>query len=728
MANGKLIIISTRLPVSVTKENGKLAYHPSPGGLATGVSTVSKSMDSVWVGWPGISSDQLSSKEKLEITIELQKYNCFPVFLNDSEIENFYSGYCNATIWPLFHYFTNMVRYNSTYWESYKHVNELFNKATRQFINDDSLIWVHDYQLMLLPALLRVKNPNALIGFFLHTPFPSYEIFRLLPEREAILKGLLGANLVGFHTYDYVRHFLSSVSRNLGYENSHGQINTGDTLVQTDAFPIGIDYKKFSKSPKDRQVKKLLRTFTDFKKTNKVILTVDRADYSKGIPDRLDAYELFLQQNPKYHGKVMMILLAVPSRGNVAAYKDLRSTIEQKVSRINGQYSSVDWTPISYRYQSLPFDELTALYSMADVMLVTPLRDGMNLVAKEYIATHHKSDGVLVLSEMAGVATEVPEALQVNPNNYQMVADSIVQALEMPQKEQRQRMKAMQKRIATYDISRWAEDFISELEITSKKSPQHSKNLSEKEIKKISRSYQEANKRLILLDYDGTLKSFVVSPNQTLAHPSSKVRRLIKRMTDDERNKVVIVSGRPKGVLESFFENKGLGLVAEHGGWVFETGNWVKYSLLPKKWKKPVIELMEQYTERTPGAIVEEKDFAIAWHYRQVLPELAYVRKKELTTKLRGILNSSQIEVFEGDKLIEVKPRSMHKGAIVTEIMSQEKWDFILCIGDDYTDEDMFKALPERAFTIHVGNDEDTSAKYQLEKVKDVVEFLTKLR
>lgn len=727
MANNKLVIVSTRLPISVSKINGKLHYAQSTGGLATGVSTVSKSRDSVWVGWPGISSDNLTAKDKKEITAELKKYKCHPVFLNEDQIKNFYAGYCNATVWPLFHYFTNMTEYHDVYWESYQEVNKLFFKEIRQFIAENSQVWVHDYQLMLMPKLIRDKYPKSLIGFFLHTPFPSFEIFRLLPEREAILDGLLGANLIGFHTYDYVRHFLSSVLRTLGHESSLGVIQLEDRLVQTDAFPIGIDYKKFAKSTKQKSVKKTIKSFNLYKEKTKVILAVDRADYTKGIPARLDAFEMFLREHPEYLEKVVMVLLAAPSRENVDAYQQLREEIEQKISRINGEFSTVDWSPITYFHKSMPQSEVSALYAIADVMLVTPLRDGMNLVAKEYVAARHKDKGVLILSEMAGVASELTEALQVNPNNTKQIADAIDRALDMKPAEQKTRMRAMQERISSYTINKWAEDFIAELEETRTKESKHPKLLNDKNRGKLIVDYKKASRRLILLDYDGTLKSFVASPDKSLAYPSSKVRRVIRRMTNDPANKVVIVSGRPKNTLESFFEEKGLGLVAEHGAWVFDAGSWVKSSLTSKKWKKPLKPVLQQFTSRTPGAVLEEKDFSFVWHYRNVSPDLAFVRKEELKMELHSILGDSEIDVFEGEKILEVKPRNMHKGAIVTELVSSEQWDFILCMGDDYTDEDMFRALPERANSVHVGTGE-TEARYIIENVKDVVDLLNNLK
>ncbi len=726
MASSKLIILSTRLPFTVAKENGKLLYLPSAGGLVTGISSVTKPKNNIWIGWPGIASDNLTAQDKKDIISELKKHNCHPVFLTQAQIDAYYSGYCNATLWPLFHYFPNKARFSSAFWRQYKAVNQLFYKATKSFIEKNTQVWVHDYQLMLLPELLRQSHRDISIGFFLHTPFPSYEIFRLLPEREELLRGVLGADLVGFHTYDYVRHFLSSVRRILGYESSLGTIQLPERNVRVDAFPIGIDYKKFAKSPGKRKVKNILRSFNLFTEKTKVILTVDRSDYSKGIPERLDAYHLFLTQNPEYLGKVVMVVLAIPSRSDVEEYQELRGTIEQKVSRINGEFSTVDWAPITYRHQSSPFDELIALYWMADVMLVTPLRDGMNLVAKEYVATKHKSGGVLVLSEMAGSASELTESILVNPHNGNMVARAIKTALEMPEKEQKQRMETMQKRISQYTIEKWADDFLTQLKSTSQKQDNTAKFMTERDNKNIVQDYAKSTSRLALLDYDGTLKEFVASPKQSLARPSRKVRSVLKRLASDPKNRIVIVSGRPKNVLNDFFEDIGLGLIAEHGGWILDAGGWVKSSLTSRKWKNNVLPILQNYTTRTPGSELEEKDFSLVWHFRQVAPDLAYVRSQELKIELKNALKGLDVGVFEGSKIIEIKPRRMHKGAIVTELLTSQQWDFILAIGDDYTDEDMFRALPERAYTITVG-ERDSSARFQLSSVKEVVKLLSDL-
>ena len=721
----RMVITSVRLPITASKVDGKIKYTESIGGLATGIASLDKSKDSIWVGWPGIPSEELNTKERAEIVSELNKRGCHPVFLSKKQICEFHQGYSNATLWPLFHYFNNKAKFSRVYWESYQEVNRLFAIEVSRFTTKNARLWVHDYHLMLLPKMIRQKNADAVIGFFMHVPFPSFEIFRLLPEREEILEGLLGANLVGFHTYDYVRHFLSSVQRILGHDSALGTVNYEDRAVQVDAFPIGIDYKKYAKGARKRPVKKMLKNFDLFGKDTKVLMSVDRTDYSKGIPARLNAYQMFLEQNPDYIGKVQLIMIVAPSREEVDAYKDLLASIEQLIGKINGEFSTTDWSPIKYRHQAVGFDELSALYGLADVMLVTPYRDGMNLVAKEFVASKHKSDGVLILSEMAGVATELPEAVLVNPNNAHQVSASILEALEMSVAEQKERMRAMQNRISEYTIHRWASDFFKELSEAVDKEKFRPKLLDRKCTKNLVDDYNNATSRLILLDYDGTLKSFVKSPDPLLARPTSKVKSMLKRLNVDPENKVMIVSGRPKTTLELFFKDVGLGLIAEHGGWIFEAGHWIKSSVTSKKWKKSVIPLLRQYAARTPGARLEEKDFSLVWHYRQVSADLAFVRNEELKSDLRAVL-TDEIDVFMGQKILEIKPKNMHKGALVTEILTSKKWDFIMVIGDDYTDEDMFDVMPERAYTINVGRS-TTNARFQVDDVPDVLDLIGKL-
>ena len=359
----KFIIVSNRLPVSVSRQNGKLVFNPSPGGLATAVSSVdAPDTGKLWIGWPGITSEELRPGERALITRKLRSSGCYPVFLTKIQVANFYDGYSNATIWPMFHYFQSLAKFNASHWQSYKEVNELFSKTVAKQADPEASIWVHDYHLMLMPSLLRNRLPETEIGFFLHIPFPSYEIFRLLPNRQEILNGLLGADLIGFHIYDYARHFLTSTHRILGLESTHGSIVLDDRMARVDAFPIGIDYEKFKAAVTDDITLAEVRTLKDHYRNQKIILSVDRLDYSKGILKRLEAFEQFLKDNPRYHKKVVLVVIAVPSRIEVETYKDLRDVIEKTVSRINGTFASVDWTPISYQFQNLPFEQLVALY------------------------------------------------------------------------------------------------------------------------------------------------------------------------------------------------------------------------------------------------------------------------------------------------------------------------------------------------------------------------------
>lgn len=736
------LIVSNRLPVSVSKVDGQLVYTPSNGGLATAMSSlkVANVDDSqrLWIGWPGIASDDLTTAEKSAITRKLRSYGCYPVFMTSQQIKLFYEGYCNDTIWPLFHYFQSLAVHDSSYWEAYQQVNQLYAQAVARHASEEATIWVHDYHLMLLPSMLRQRLPASSIGFFLHIPFPSFEIFRLLPERKEILQGLLGADLVGFHIYDYARHFMSSVLRTLGHEHRHGIIAMGaddaDTAttfgrgVVVDSFPIGIDYKKFTAALDSDEVAAELEILDNSYRGQKVIVSVDRLDYSKGIMNRLEAFEQFLRKYPKVHKKVALMVVAVPSRVEVEAYKDLRDAIEQAVSRINGMYGSVDWTPISYQFKNLPFHQIVALYAKADVALVTPLRDGMNLVAKEYIASKQKRDGVLILSEMAGAVDELPEALRINPNDTVAIVQSISQALRMPKAEQRRRLQSMQRRISRYTVSRWANDFVEQLDYAKQLKAEHQNTgLAQSHQKQLVDDFKNAKKRLILLDYDGTLHDFVPSHNPAKAAPDRALLALVRQLSELPDTEICIVSGRTRDALENWFGHLPISLAAEHGSWIRQRGEWAQEDVSLQEYKSTLLPLLERYAERTPGAVIEEKNFALVWHYRNVNPELAYARNASLKHDLNTVVGNSGIGVFSGNKIIEIKPRGITKGLVSEEMLASSEADFVLAIGDDYTDEDMFKALPETAYTIKVGTG-DSHARFHLPAVESVMTLLQSLK
>lgn len=724
----KIIIVSNRLPVSVSRQNGKLVFTPSPGGLATAVSSVNTdNADMVWIGWPGISSDELKPGDRAVIIRKLRRSGCYPIFMTEAQVANFYEGYSNDTIWPMFHYFQSLAKFKPEYWQAYKEVNELFSKAIINQADGQTLIWVHDYHLMLLPKLLRDSLPSSAIGYFLHIPFPSYEIFRLLPNRQEILEGLLGADLIGFHIHDYARHFLTSTLRIAGQESNHGSIVLSDRLVKVEAFPIGIDYKKFKAATTDLTTLAEIKILQDHYRNKKIIISVDRLDYSKGILKRLEAFERFLNTFPKYHKKVVLVVIAVPSRTEVETYKDLRDMIEKTVSRINGTFASVDWTPISYQFQNLPFNQLVALYAMADVALVTPTRDGMNLVAKEFVASHQKRPGVLILSEMTGAVDELPEATLINPNDIGSMVAAIKTALTMPKWEQRQRLSIMQKRLSRYTVQRWAADFIEQLTQTKSVQPNYQRNVLTSEIRqKIILKCNAAKERLIILDYDGTLHEMVSSPEPRHSSPPKALRRLLQRLAGKPRTKICIMSGRPRDVLESWFGDMNISLIAEHGAWVKDDGEWSQAEFSFQKHKKGLLAIMERFTERTPGAVIEEKEFGLVWHYRNVLPELGHTRSTGLEHELNKATANSALAIYSGHKIIEIKPRSINKGAACLELLAMHPADFIMAIGDDYTDEAMFEVLPDEAYSIKVGIGK-TFANYQVAEVDQVLKLLRRI-
>lgn len=728
MAKNNFIVVSNRLPVTVSKKEGKLHFTPSPGGLATAMSSV-EADDMLWVGWPGIESDELTSAEKNEIISELKKFNCAPVFLTASQVAEYYEGYSNETLWPLFHYFQSLVVYKEENWQTYKQVNELFAKEVLKHSSAQSTIWVHDYHLVLVPSLIRKELPESSIGYFLHIPFPSFEVFRLLPHRHEILEGLMGADLIGFHIYDYVRHFMSSVMRTLGIEAKNGSIMYEGRSVRTDAFPIGIDYEKFRDAAMSKEVAKEVKLLDQHYGKQKVLLSVDRLDYSKGIAKRLEAFEQFLKENPAKHKKITMVVIAVPSRTEVDAYKDLRDTIEQTVSRINGTYATTDWVPVAYQFQNLPFTKLVALYAKSDIALVTPIRDGMNLVAKEYVASKQKGLGVLILSEMAGAVDELPEALVVNPNDIGGIVRAIQDALKMTDYQQSSRLKTMQQRISSYDINRWANDFLEHLNVTKTQQQAYkAKLLNRSDYSAIAEAFKAAKNRLLILDYDGTLTPFVSSAKATAAVPSKKLIESLKSISRKSGCTIQIVSGRPKEALELWFGDMDVELVAEHGYWTKSHGKWQNHSLNTSDFKQMVMPLMIRYTERTPGAVLEDKSSSLVWHYRKVNPELAYVRRRNLRHELNERLVDSEASVYTGHKILEVKHKGINKGRIVRQLIENNRYDFVLCCGDDYTDEDMFGALENvpYATTIKVGLGE-TRAKSQVLDTEDIMSLLRRL-
>jgi len=720
----KTIIVSNRLPVKIQTSEEGISYKPSEGGLATGLGSIYKQGGNLWIGWPGMYVDDIQTQD--EITATLVDENMSPIFLTTEDIRDFYEGFSNETLWPIFHYFMEYAEYERPLWEAYERVNQKFCEEIIKHAEPGDTLWVHDYQLMMLPQMIRDRLENANIGFFLHIPFPSYEVFRLLPWRKEIITGLLGADLVGFHTYDDMRHFLSSVERIVGFSNKQGQIQTGKRTLIVDSFPMGIDYDKYANTAQSEETIAKANTFKKSIKDSKLIVSIDRLDYSKGIPQRLNAYEMFLERFPEFREKVTLYMVVVPSRDKVEKYKMLKEEVDEMVGRINGKFGRVAWTPIHYFYRSFPLPSLSAFYRLADVALVTPMRDGMNLVCKEYVASKDNNGGVLVLSEMAGASKELSDALIINPNNIEQIVETIYQALTMEPEEQNRRIKSMQSTLKKFNIHHWVNLFMDRLEyIKKEQATLTTRNIDAEMTKQIRDEYQKASNRLIFLDYDGTLIKFDENPDK--AKPDSDLRLLLEKLSNDEKNKVVIISGRDKNTLSHWFESFNLDIIGEHGVWLKKNGDdWKTIDDMHSDWKGEILPVLELYVNRTPGSFIEEKDYSLVWHYRKVETGLGKLRTSEISTHLKYLSSNINLQVLEGDHVVEIKSMEINKGKAASLWLQNSSSDFILSIGDDWTDEDTFKVMPKDAFTIRVGSI-SSAAKYNVEDYKNVRDLLKQI-
>ncbi|HTB85845.1 MAG TPA: bifunctional alpha,alpha-trehalose-phosphate synthase (UDP-forming)/trehalose-phosphatase [Candidatus Sulfotelmatobacter sp.] len=716
----RLIIVSNRLPFTVSFKNGAPEFKPSAGGLTTGLWSYldrkplgeSVRLDFLWMGWPGAT---VPPEHEEAVRAYAAKNDCSPIFLPEESMDRFYLGFCNKTIWPLFHYFSTLTQYEEDCWQEYKHVNQVFAEAVLKVLQPDDVLWIHDYHLLLLPKLVREKFPEMPIGFFLHIPFPSWEIFRMLPRawREEMIEGMLGSSLIGFHTHDYVRYFLTSVLRTAGYEHQLGSLALRDRAVKADTFPMGVEFDRFAEAAATKETALAADELRAKCAGLKVIFSVDRLDYTKGLINRLRGYELFLKNNPQWHGKVVFVVSVAPSRIGVDSYQAMKQELEQTVGRIVGDYGNVHWAPLVYQFRNLTFEEIVPLYRMCDVALITPLRDGMNLVAKEFIASRPDQTGVLILSEMAGAAKEMGEALIINPYHREDFARALEQALMMPVEEQIRRNQLLQERLRRYNVVRWADDFMQTLFSTQKtEAARRGRLLTGKVYTSIVQQYRAAPRRALLLDYDGTLVPFASEPQ--VAKPDAELIEMLTTLGNDPANDVLIISGRPRISLMEWFGRLPISLIAEHGVWLREKGtDWRMLKNVKADWKDGIRPILQLFVDRLPGALLEEKEFSLAWHYRRADPDQASMRAKELVDDLAGFTRNIDVQVYEGNKVIEVRSSGVNKGIAAKEWLAGRTPDFIIGIGDDWTDEDLFRALPPSACSVRIGA-ATTAARYFL--------------
>ncbi len=700
----RVILVSNRLPVTVRVDRGELLAS-STGGVATGLKGVHERSGGTWVGWPGDIS-RLNATQREAVEGRLSDLGCVPVHLSGSEISRYYDGFANGVLWPLFHYQLDRVPPTSHEWDVYRAVNQRFAEAAAHaWKGPGDVVWVHDYQLLLVPRMLRALVPEARIGFFLHIPFPAYDVMRILPWRDEILAGMLGADLVGFHTFPYRSHFASSVLRILGLPVHGDDIVVDDRNVRLGVFPMGVDAAGFAALATDPDVDAEVTRLRQDLRGEKVLLGIDRLDYTKGIPRRLLALERLLEREPRWRGKVRLLQIAPASREKVPSYKEFRAEVDQLVGHINGTFSTIDWAPIRYVHRPLNQRQITALYRVADVMLVTPLRDGMNLVAKEFVACRTDDDGVLVLSELAGASAEMVEAVQVNPYDIDALARTYHDALTMGEDERHQRMRALRQRVFAWDVHRWASSFLETLG-SAEVQPRPQVTLSSREeLDELAQRMRAAEQLLLLLDYDGTLVPFTRSPD--LAAPDRGLRELLGALAAKPGVNVHVISGRRRETLERWLGDLPIGLHAEHGYWSRATARsgWTAMDDVSVEWMASARAVLDAVTAATPGSLLEVKTTSLAWHWRMAEPEIGAERAERLTRRLQEVTEGQPVRIVPGDRVVEICARGVGKDRVVEQLLrnGSHPLPMTVAMGDDVTDDDLFRALPPGGISISVG-------------------------
>ncbi len=704
----RLVIVSNRLPVTARVEDQELVVEASSGGLATGLRGPHERCDGLWIGWPG-DLPRLSHQQAQRLKARLDELRAVAVPLSRREVKSFYEDAANGILWPIFHDLLHQLPSELRGWDTFRSVNEKFARAAAAHRRPGDLIWIHDYQLALAPGMLRSLAPDARIGYFLHIPFPAEELLSALPWREEVLRGILGADLVGFHTHAYLRHFCDALRRNLSLEPEIDGVLYQGRRVRFGVFPMGVDAQTWAARGDSVAVKAEAAAIRGDGRGTALIVGIDRLDYTKGLVRRLLAFERLLESTPALRGHVRMIQVTVPSREKVEAYAGLRRRIDEVVGRINSRFATPTFAPIHRMHTTLSTQQIAALYRAADVMLVTPLRDGMNLVAKEFIATRTDESGALVLSQFAGAAAELAEAVTVNPHDIDEVADAVKTALAMPRDEQRERMASMRQRVLAYDVHRWTESFLDELRRDDGSwSCAAAADASADAGEFLARARAKSQLSLIL-DYDGTLMPFAARPEG--ARPDGDLLHLLEALADRPGTRVHIVSGRRRETLDDWFGSLGIGLHAEHGfaSRRLSDGHWIEHAVPAPDWKERIRPVLEDFVSTTPGSFIEEKRISLAWHYRAAAqqarePDFVTARARELRLLLESSLSSLPVEVLPGKMVVEVRSRGVSKANVVSSILADhEPSDAILAMGDDRTDEDLFASLPDGSLTVHVG-------------------------
>ncbi|KAK3426904.1 hypothetical protein EUGRSUZ_F03232 [Eucalyptus grandis] len=703
----RLLVVANRLPVSaVRRGEDSWSLEMSSGGLVTALLGV-KGFEARWIGWAGVNvPDEIGQRA---LTDALAQKKCIPVFLDEEIVHQYYNGYCNNILWPLFHYLglpqedrLATTRSFQSQFFAYQKANQMFADVVNKHYEEGDVVWCHDYHLMFLPKCLKEYNSQMKVGWFLHTPFPSSEIHRTLPSRSELLRAVLAADLVGFHTYDYARHFVSACTRILGLEGTPEGVEDQGRLTRVAAFPIGIDADRFIRALDTQPVQDHIKELKERFAGRKVMLGVDRLDMIKGIPQKILAFEKFLEENSNWHDKVVLLQIAVPTRTDVPEYQKLTSQVHEIVGRINGRFGTLTAVPIHHLDRSLDFHKLCALYAVTDVALVTSLRDGMNLVSYEFVACQDSKKGVLILSEFAGAAQSLGAgAILVNPWNITEVAVSIAQALNMPAEEREKRHRHNYAHVTTHTAQEWAEMFVSELNDTVVEAQLRTKQVPPLlPVQDAIGRYLLSNNRLLILGFNATLTEPVDTPGRRgdqikemdlKLHP--ELKEPLTALCSDSRTTVVVLSGSDRIVLDDNFAEYNMWLAAENGMFLRLTkGDWM--TTMPEhlnmEWVDSVKHVFEYFTERTPRSHFEHRETSLVWNYKYADVEFGRLQARDMLQHLwTGPISNASVDVVQGSRSVEVRAVGVTKGAAIDRILGEivhsksmtTPIDYVLCIG-----------------------------------------------
>ncbi len=723
MTKPKIIFVSNRLPFNINAKTGELKR--SSGGLVSALLGIQLQEPFYWFGFE-VDSD-IAKQIELKSRAKEAHLRVVPVVLDEKLYESYYDRFSNDVLWPLFHYESENVVFHRRDWTAYVEANQQMADKIAKIAGENDVVWIHDFHFMMLPKFLKEKKPNLKVGFFLHTPFPSEEIFRQLPVREELLKGLIKADLIGFHEHSYLRHFNVSLKSHLGVDSSFFHATVNGHSLQLGVYPIGIDNFGLTKKASTSKVKALTEKYKNSIKSSFLVLGIDRLDYSKGLKLKMRGFQRLLRKYPDLRGHINLLQVAVPSRIKVPAYIRLKKEIEQLVGNINGEFGQPGYVPVQYIFNSVTESELLALYRRAESILITSKRDGMNLVAIEYAVAQDLADpGTLILSEFAGAASLLGESIFINPWDEDSIADALYQAFHMPFEERRGRLESLQYMLSKYTSTEWAQSFLQDLKQTGKIKFKNrfTEVLPENSYGSVHRKMKTTKMEKLLIDYDGTLVALQKRPE--LAVLSDQFRQCLIEL--NKTIPVCIVSGRSKTFIDSQFPDCSFPLAAEHGGFYKEPGTeWrSRISSDIESWYSEVKKVMAAYAEKVPLSFVEVKEASLVWHYRQSPADFAKYQARRLDEELQVGLANLPVTIAAGSKIVEAKAIECDKGNFLRWIMEQDQSTNYICIGDDPTDEDMFRILDGRGISIKVG-DGDTLAQYRVPTQQHILGFLQSL-